>query len=248
MRDRIGKIEVETGHLVQMVNELLDLSRIEGGAGWASWRTWTSDTWRSRPPSASGCSQSDRASRSRRWRRACATGPRRRGASRPGAGQPAPQRRQVQPGRRRGPVVGRAPTTTSRSSSVTDHGVGIPKPPQDSDLRAVLQGRPGARPGGGDGPRPRDRPPRRGGPRRADLGRVRGGRRLDIRVGHPDRAGDAPRRPPARLTPEEHHGSPARRDPQHPQPGRSLGGAPAAGLATWHGSGRTCSVCRRSST
>jgi two-component system phosphate regulon sensor histidine kinase PhoR len=31
MRDRIGKIEVETGHLVQMVNELLDLARIEGG-------------------------------------------------------------------------------------------------------------------------------------------------------------------------------------------------------------------------
>ncbi len=31
MRDRIGKIEVETGHLVQMVNELLDLTRIESG-------------------------------------------------------------------------------------------------------------------------------------------------------------------------------------------------------------------------
>lgn len=31
MRERITKIEVETGHLVQMVNELLDLSRIEGG-------------------------------------------------------------------------------------------------------------------------------------------------------------------------------------------------------------------------
>jgi two-component system phosphate regulon sensor histidine kinase PhoR len=31
MRDRIGKIEVETGHLVQMVSELLDLSRIEAG-------------------------------------------------------------------------------------------------------------------------------------------------------------------------------------------------------------------------
>jgi two-component system phosphate regulon sensor histidine kinase PhoR len=31
MRDRILKIEVETGHLVQMVNELLDLARIEGG-------------------------------------------------------------------------------------------------------------------------------------------------------------------------------------------------------------------------
>ena len=32
MRDRIDKIEVETGHLVQMVTELLDLSRIESGA------------------------------------------------------------------------------------------------------------------------------------------------------------------------------------------------------------------------
>jgi two-component system phosphate regulon sensor histidine kinase PhoR len=35
MRDRIAKIEVETGHLVQMVNELLDLSRIESGAALA---------------------------------------------------------------------------------------------------------------------------------------------------------------------------------------------------------------------
>ena len=32
MRERITKIDVETGHLAQMVNELLDLSRIEGGA------------------------------------------------------------------------------------------------------------------------------------------------------------------------------------------------------------------------
>lgn len=31
MRDRIARIEVETGHLVQMVNELLDLARIERG-------------------------------------------------------------------------------------------------------------------------------------------------------------------------------------------------------------------------
>ena len=31
MRERIAKIELETGHLVQMVNELLDLARIEGG-------------------------------------------------------------------------------------------------------------------------------------------------------------------------------------------------------------------------
>jgi two-component system phosphate regulon sensor histidine kinase PhoR len=32
MRDRIVKIDIETGHLAQMVTELLDLSRIEGGA------------------------------------------------------------------------------------------------------------------------------------------------------------------------------------------------------------------------
>ncbi len=32
MRDRIAKIEVETGHLVQMINEMLDLARIEGGS------------------------------------------------------------------------------------------------------------------------------------------------------------------------------------------------------------------------
>ncbi len=32
MRDRIALIEVETGHLVQMVSELLDLARIEGGS------------------------------------------------------------------------------------------------------------------------------------------------------------------------------------------------------------------------
>jgi two-component system phosphate regulon sensor histidine kinase PhoR len=31
LRDRISKIEIETGHLSQMVNELLDLSRIESG-------------------------------------------------------------------------------------------------------------------------------------------------------------------------------------------------------------------------
>ncbi len=31
MRERIDNIEIETGHLVQMVNELLDLSRIESG-------------------------------------------------------------------------------------------------------------------------------------------------------------------------------------------------------------------------
>src|SRR3954454_13873711 len=32
MKERIAKVEVETGHLVQMVNELLDLARIERGS------------------------------------------------------------------------------------------------------------------------------------------------------------------------------------------------------------------------
>src|SRR4029079_11987430 len=32
VRDRVASIDVETGHLVQMVDELLDLSRIEQGA------------------------------------------------------------------------------------------------------------------------------------------------------------------------------------------------------------------------
>ncbi len=32
LRDRITKIEVETGHLAQMVAEILDLARIEGGS------------------------------------------------------------------------------------------------------------------------------------------------------------------------------------------------------------------------
>ena len=32
MRDRIARIEEETGHLAQMVNEMLDLARIEGGS------------------------------------------------------------------------------------------------------------------------------------------------------------------------------------------------------------------------
>ncbi len=32
MRERIERIEIETGHLAQMVNEMLDLARIEGGS------------------------------------------------------------------------------------------------------------------------------------------------------------------------------------------------------------------------
>ena len=102
MRDRIGKIEVETGHLVQMVNELLDLSRIETGGRPGPFRRPArpraagDDVHRAPPP----------------VRRSTGRGPCCRG--RPSGvplvrgdearlGQvlrePAPQRREVQPGR-----------------------------------------------------------------------------------------------------------------------------------------------------
>ena len=97
MRDRIGKIEVETGHLVQMVNELLDLARIESGGP----LVLLDDVDLGRiagevRSSGCGCSPSARALRlvvdveDRR-----AAGPRRRGSARPGRRQPRPQRAEV---------------------------------------------------------------------------------------------------------------------------------------------------------
>ena len=65
MRERITKIEVETGHLVQMVNELLDLARIEGGSQLVL--ADDVDLGRARrgaPSSASACSPTATASRS----------------------------------------------------------------------------------------------------------------------------------------------------------------------------------------
>ena len=59
MRDRIAKIEVETGHLVQMVNELLDLSRIETGVG--PILLDDVDLGGSRQPRSSGCASSPNA-------------------------------------------------------------------------------------------------------------------------------------------------------------------------------------------
>ena len=63
MRDRIAKIEVETGHLVQMVNELLDLSRIESGGTLAAGRRRRPGArWRRTRRNGCGCSPSARAS------------------------------------------------------------------------------------------------------------------------------------------------------------------------------------------
>ena len=105
MRERIAKIEVETGHLVQMVNELLDLSRIESGG-----------TLQLADGVDMGRLAADSAERLRLFAERQgvtlrsttpprpAAGPRRRGAARPGRRQPRPQRGQVQPRRRRGRV------------------------------------------------------------------------------------------------------------------------------------------------
>ena len=102
MRDRIAKIEVETGHLVQMVNELLDLVRIESGG-----------TLQLVDGVDMGRLAADSAERLRLFAERQgvtlrietpdrpAAGPRRRRAARPGRRQPRPQRREVQPGRRR---------------------------------------------------------------------------------------------------------------------------------------------------
>ena len=97
MRERIAKIEVETGHLVQMVNELLDLSRIESGGTLAPGRRCRHGPSR------------------RRFRRAPAPLRRTPGRDAPGrhAGGPAAGPRRLRP------ASGRSSSTscTTRSSS-----------------------------------------------------------------------------------------------------------------------------------
>ena len=102
MRDRIAKIEVETGHLVQMVNELLDLSRIESGGslGVLDWRRHGPARRRVDRTPAPVRRAAGRDPAHGPGRRA-ATGARRRGPARPGPGEPPPQCGEVQPGRRR---------------------------------------------------------------------------------------------------------------------------------------------------
>ena len=126
MRDRIDKIEVETGHLVQMVNELLDLSRIEsGGALGAMEILDLGQVATEIDRAAAPVRRSAGARAPGRCRRAAAPGAWRRGPARPGHRQSAPQRREVQPRRRRrsSPCVDRGGEVVV---SVADHGVGIP--------------------------------------------------------------------------------------------------------------------------
>ena len=216
-----------------MVNELLDLSRIESGGrslllddvdlGRVATESRRAAAPVRRPPGRAP---------SRSTCRRPAARPRRRGTPRPGP-------------RRTSSTTRSSSARTAATVTVARHGaggevvtvgrgprVGIPRGGPGADLRALLQGRPGARVAERrrHRPRPRDRPPRRRAARRPDLGRIRGG------VGEP-RSRSRSRTPATRArdcapstaaSERRPDGSPARRDAQHPQPGRPLAGAPAA--------------------
>ena len=199
MRERIAKIEVETGHLVQMVSELLDLARIEGGGQLALTddvdlgRLAESSTERLRlfaernavtlivdvaPALPTVRADEDRLGQVfvNLVHNAIKFSP-----------DGGEVRVSVRGGRGRGRRRGRR--------SRDRHRQGRP----EADLRAVLQdgSGPGAR--RRDRPRAVDRAPRRRGPRRADLGRVRGGPRIVVLVRDPGVPGAGPDRGRGRL-------------------------------------------------
>ena len=183
MRDRITKIEVETGHLVQMVNELLDLARIESGGPLVL--IDDIDIGRVAAESAERL----RLFAERQGLRLVVDVP---------DGLPRVRGDEA----RIGQVVvnllhnavkfsadsGGDVTVRARADdgevvvSVADHGDRHPEGRPGPDLRALLQGRPGPRPGRRHGPRPVDRPERPAAARRPDLGRIRGRGRVDVLV------------------------------------------------------------------
>ena len=199
--------------------------RASRAAARSSWSTAsTSARSPSSRPSGCACSPSARASTSTVDEPEPAAGPGRRRAARPGRRQPRPQRGQVQPGRRRSSRSGVRPGATTvvvvGRGPRGRHPAGRPGP----RLRALLQGRSGAPASGArrrHGARPGHRPPRRRAATAAASGSSRrraSGSTFSFAL-------------PDRLTPdraEEARGPPARRDAEHPQPGRPLAGAAAA--------------------
>ena len=126
--------------------------------------------------------------------------------------------------------------------AVEDHGIGIPKARPGPDLRAVLQGRPGPAADRRHRAGSRDRAARRSSSTAAGSGssprrdaarrsssRCRSRSERRRRPGQPDP--HAAPRAAHRIAPAGHtsgHGLRPRRDPEHPQPRRSLGRAAAA--------------------
>jgi signal transduction histidine kinase len=184
VRESIGKIDVETGHLVQMVNELLDLARIEQGeAALDSERLDTADLVRETIARLRVYAERQGVAlrelpHGTADERTVVGDEERLGQA---AGQPRPQRDQVLACRRRG---GRK--RAARRGERSDRGRG-PRPgnpgrgPQPH-LRALLQGRPCsiARPQRRHGPGPRDRAPHRRAARRPHLAAQRRRRRLAL--------------------------------------------------------------------
>ena len=197
MRERIDKIEVETGHLVQMVNELLDLARIESGGP----LVLLDDVDLGRVVTESV--ERLRLFADRQGLRLVVDvpdrlppRPRRRGADRPGRRQPRPQRPEVQRGRVATSPFASGRRTARSITSVEDHGIGIPKADQARIFERFYKVDRARVRGGGTGPGSVDRPARAGAAWRPDLGRVRGGRGLDLLV----RAARFRRREPVRLS------------------------------------------------
>ena len=225
MRDRIGKIEVETGHLVQMVSELLDLSRIESGGTITAVDLLDLGPDRHRVDRAAPpLRRSPGRGLARRRRPKRAAGSWRRGSPRAGVRQPAAQRGQVQPRRRRRRRDRAASRTAGSSAPSPIRGSASRRRPRRGSSSASTRstGREsGVRPAApGLGSRSR------GTSSTSTVARS-GSSRSRVPVRRSRSASRSPTRP-TELASQEIHGHAPRRDAQHPEHGRPLVRAAAA--------------------